>query len=435
MTAIRELRQKRAALVEKARHLVDICDGEARSMNEAEVRDYEGFMDEIDSIGADIERREQLQDLSEEMGGMNRHGDGDDVVDTNIGMSKREMARYSIVRAIRAAGNRDWRGAELEKEASEAFAQRVGIDPQGFWIPQDMLQHRDLVVGTTTAGGYLVDTDLQAQSFIEMLRNKMVLRTAGAQYLGGLVGDVAIPKQTAGGTAYWVAESGAPTESQQTVGQVALTPHTLGAYTDISRKLLKQASLDVEMFVRNDLASLLAIAIDLAGLHGTGADNQPTGVAATSGIGSVAGGTNGLAPTWAHIVNLETEVAVDNADVGALSYITNPKVRGKLKTTAVGTDQRMVWEKGPDPLNGYPAHVSSQVSSTLTKGSSSGVCSAIFFGNWADLVIGMWGGLDVLVDPYTGSTTGTRRVVALQDVDVAVRHAQSFAAMLDALTS
>jgi hypothetical protein len=88
-------------------------------------------------------------------------------------------------------------------------------------------------------------------------------------------------------------------------------------------------------------------------------------------------------------------------------------------------------------VNGYPFHVTNQVSSTLTKGSGTGVgvCSAIFFGNWADLIIGMWGGLDILVDPYTGGTAGTVRVIALQDVDVAVRHAESFAAMLDALTA
>jgi hypothetical protein len=79
--------------------------------------------------------------------------------------------------------------------------------------------------------------------------------------------------------------------------------------------------------------------------------------------------------------------------------------------------------------------VSNQVSSTLTKGTAEDVCSAIFFGNWADLILGMWGGLDIMVDPYTHSTSGTMRVVALQDVDFGVRHAQSFAAMLDALTT
>jgi HK97 family phage major capsid protein len=95
----------------------------------------------------------------------------------------------------------------------------------------------------------------------------------------------------------------------------------------------------------------------------------------------------------------------------------------------------MVWEGNDTPLNGYPAYVTSQVRSNLDKGTSTGVCSAIFFGNWNDLLIGMWGALDILVDPYSNSTSGTVRIVAFQDVDIAVRHPESFAAMLDALTA
>ena len=434
MKSIRELRHERAGLIEKARQLVDSVDQQKRAMNEQESRDYDDFMAKIDEIGAEIEKREKLQSLEAELA-QNQN-------DTHIGMSRDDLRNYSLLRAIRAAANNDWRGAELEREASVATAERLGMQPQGFFVPQDWLEarsaeQRDLVVGTPTAGGNLVATDLQAQNFIEMLRNRMILRQAGARYLGGLVGDVAIPKQTGGATAYWVAESGAPTESQQAVGQVPLTPHTVGAFTDISRKLLKQSSIDVEMFVRNDLAAILGIAIDRAGLHGSGADNQPLGVAATSGIGSVVGGTNGAAPTWANIVDLETAVAVDNADIGNLACITNAKVRGVLKKTLLDATYGvgMVWPVNSREINGYTAHVTNQVADNLTKGTSVGVCSAIFFGNWADLIIGMWGGLDILVDPYTGSTSGTVRVVALQDVDVAVRHAESFAAMLDALTA
>jgi len=359
--------------------------------------------------------------------------------DPRIGMSPSETRRYSILRAISAAANHDWRGAELEREASEAVAKRIGKEPNGFYVPYDWLEseRRDLTVGTNTAGGYTVATDLLAQSFIDILRNRMAVRAAGATVMSGLQGNVAIPRQTGGATAYWVAESGAPTESQLAVDQVPLSPKTVGAYTDISRKLLLQSSIDVEAFVRRDLATVLALAIDRAALHGSGTSSEPRGIAATPGIGSVAGGTNGAAPTWENIVALETEVAVDNADVGALAYMTNAKVRGKLKTTlkTATYGDIPVWESGPNPLNGYPAFVTNQVRGDLDKGTSVGVCSAIFFGNWADLIIGMWGVLDILVDPYTGSTSGTVRVVALQDVDIAVRHAESFAAMLDALTS
>jgi HK97 family phage major capsid protein len=216
-----------------------------------------------------------------------------------------------------------------------------------------------------------------------------------------------------------------------------MQPKSVAAWTDYTRKLILQASLDVENFVRADLTAILARAVDLAGLHGLGSSNQPTGVAATSGIGSVAGGTNGAAPTNVHITQLEREVAIDNADVGSLKYITNPKVRYKLKNTLFTATygDRLVWgESREQPLNGYPALVTNQVSSALTKGSSSGVCSAIFFGNWAELLLGFWSGIDILVDPYSLSTS-SHRVVAFQDIDVAVRHAESFAAMLDALTT
>ena len=368
------------------------------------------------------------------------------VDDPLIGLTKQETQRFSFLRAIRAQAEKNWSIAPFEAECSKAVAEKLGKSPQGCFVPMDVLQQRaedlvrDLNVTTATAGGNLVATDLLSGSFIELLRNRMMVRQLGAITLAGLVGDVAIPKQTGGATAYWVAESGDPTESQQTIGQVTMAPKTVGAFTDISRKLLLQSSIDVEQFVKVDLATVLALAIDLGAINGSGASNQPTGVINTNGIGSVAGGTNGLAPAWSHIVDLETEVAIDNADVGALAYLTNAKVRGKLKQTDIGTDTgQMVWQGGNRPgegmTNGYLAAVSNQVPDDLDKGTSTGVCSAILFGNWRDLLIGMWGTLDLLVDPYTGSTSGTVRVVTLQDIDIAVRHAESFAAMLDALTA
>ncbi|MGV8823972.1 phage major capsid protein [Methylibium petroleiphilum] len=294
---------------------------------------------------------------------------------------------------------------------------------------------RDLVVGTPTAGGNLVATELLASSFIDLLVNALSVMQMGATMLSGLQGNIAIPRATGGSTGYWVAENGAPTESQQAFDQVALTPKTAGAYVDYSRRLLLQSSIAVEAFVRMDIVRTMALLIDLAGLAGTGASNQPRGVLNTSGIGSVAGGTNGLAPTWDHIVALETAVANANAPAGSLGYLTNTKVRGKLKTTQKfsGTNGQEIWQGGE--LNGAPARVSNQVPSNLTKGTSSGVCSAIVYGNWSDLLIAMWGGLDIMLDPYAGALAGTRRVIALQDVDVNVRYPVSFSSMQDALTT
>jgi HK97 family phage major capsid protein/HK97 family phage prohead protease len=362
----------------------------------------------------------------------------------DIGLTDKEVKRFSVMRAINALANvgdrAAFEAAAFEREASEAVAKKLGRSAQGIFIPME-IQKRNLVVGTGSAGGNLVETSVLGDSFIEILRNRMMVMRMGAQMLTGLTGNIAIPRQTGAATAYWVAEDNAPTESQQAFDQVAMSPKTIGAFTDISRKLLLQSSIDVEGFVQRDLASVLALGIDLACIVDSGSANQPEGILGTSGIGDVAGGTNGLAPTWQHIVELWSDVAIANADFGSTGYLTNAKVAGKLMTTekAANTAQ-FVCPGFPDAngmtnFGGARAGISNQVPSNLTKGSAAGVASAIIFGNWADLIIGQWGALDLLVDPYTGGAAGTLRVRVLQDVDIAIRHAESFSAMKDALTA
>ena len=361
-----------------------------------------------------------------------------------IGMNEQEQKRYSLLRALNFLANPNDRrareAASFELECSQAAADVRGKASQGLLIPFDILSRslvqRDLNVGTATAGGNLVATNLLSASFIDLLRNAMVIDGLGTQMLTGLVGNIAIPGQSGAATAYWVTEGNAPTESQQTIRQVTMSPKTVGAFTDISRKLILQESIGVEAFVQRDLATVIGLAIQSVAIQG-GGSNEPNGILATAGIGDVAGGTNGAAPTWANIVELESDVSVANADVGSLAYLTNARVRGRLKTTyedGPGSGIR-VWQNGDTPLNGYRAAVTNAVPSNLTKGTANGICSAIIFGNFADLMIGMWGGLDLTVDPYSNSTSGTVRVVALQDVDVAVRNAVSFSAMRDALTA
>lgn len=341
----------------------------------------------------------------------------------DVGLSAQQVNQFSFVRLIRAMGNPGVRAfqeaAGFELEACAAAARKAGASNRGFSIPTEVLRaplassQRDLNVTTATAGGNLVATDLLAGSFIDLLRNAMVMQRLGARVLTGLVGDIAIPRQTGAGTAYWVAESGAPSESQQTVDQVTMSPKTVGAYTDFSRKLMLQSSLDVEAMVRGDLAQVLALEIDRAALYGTGASNQPLGLKSATGLNTTDFGAN--APTYAEVVELETKVAADNAAVGSLSYLVNAAGRGSLKTTSKDTGSgQFLWEAG-NTVNGYRAEVSNQVES-----------NDYWFGNWADAIIGYWSGLDIMVDPYTGSTSGTIRVVALQDVDVAFRHGESF---------
>lgn len=362
-----------------------------------------------------------------------------------IGLNDKEKREYSFLRALNAAATGNWSGAGFERECAEAVAKKLGKEARGFFIPHDVLgfggQRDYLSVGLTNhTGEKTVATDLLAGSFIEMLRNSMMVRQMGCRVMAGLVGDIAIPRQTGGATAYWLTEDANATGSIQTFDQLTMTPKTVAGMTEVTRKLLQQSSIDVEALVRQDLATTLALAMDVTALHSDGTGNKPKGITGTSGIATVAIGATGGAPTYEHIVKMETEVAIDNALFGSVGYLTNAKVRGKLKTTFINTTggETPVWQRGMGDgwgeLNGYRAGVSNQVKSDLTKSSGSAL-SAIFFGNWSDLVIGMWGGLDVMVDPYTGSASGRVRVVMFQDSDLLIRHPESFSVILDAATA
>ena len=350
-----------------------------------------------------------------------------------VGLSKKEQRNYSLARGVQAMATGNWSGAELEKEASDEIAKRSGKSARGIFVPSDAnFYKRDLTQGTATAGGNLVATDMLVGSYVEALRNKSMVRQAGATVLSGLVGECVIPSQNATTTAYWVAENSAPTEGAPTYRQIAMSPKTVSAYVDVSRHLMHQSSLAIESILRKDLIDGLSSAVDLGALAGTGSSNQPTGILNQSGIGSVAIGTNGGAGTWGKVIDTWKEVAKDNADIGALSWFTSPtQVARFMQTAKVGsTDSQMIMNT-QDNLMGYNVNVTNQMPDTLTKGTSSGDCSALLFGNFNDVIIGEWGNLDIAVDPYSLSTIGATRITSFYDIDIAVRHAESFSAIQD----
>ena len=333
---------------------------------------------------------------------------------TDIGLTDKEVKSYSFVRAIKAQLDPAFaREAGFEMEVSRAAAQKAGVTPRGVYVPHEVLV-RGLEAGGSSNGQNFVQTSVLAGSFIELLRSKMVLSSLGATFLTGLNGSIAIPRQTGGATAYWVAEATAPTVSVQTMDQLALSPKTLGTYTDFSRKLILQSSVDVENFVRADLAQTLALAIEKKALYGNtaAAAAEPTGIANTASINTIDIPAN--TPTFANVVAMEAAVETYNALLGNLAYLAAPNVKGNMKVTSVDSGSgRFIWEG--NTVNGYRA----EASSTVTAGD-------IFFGNWADLVIGTWGGLDLTTDPFALATHGGVRVIALQSVDVGVRHSRSF---------
>ncbi len=332
-----------------------------------------------------------------------------------IGLTEKESRSFSFLRAINYLANPTDRAAReaaaFEIEASEAAADKLGRASRGITIPVDVMR-RDLNVGTATAGGNLVETELDSANFIDLLRNASALDQAGATVLTGLSGNVNIPRQSGAATAYWVAESGSPTESQQTIDQVALTPKTCGAFTDFSRKLMIQSSIDVENMVRTDLARVLALEIDRVGLYGSGSSNQPLGLKDTTGVLTEDFAAN--TPTFAEVVALESDVSGANALLGSPVYVMNAAMAGSLKTATKDSGSGQFILQGGE-VNGYRAVISNQVAS-----------NDLWFGNFSDLIIAYFSGLDLMVDPFTGSTSGTVRVVALQDVDIAARHGASF---------
>ena len=349
-----------------------------------------------------------------------------------VGLSNKENRDYSIVKAIKAMTTGNWSGAELEKEASDEITRKTGKTPRGIFIPSDLRWKRDLIQGVAGDGGNLVATNLLAGSFIEALRANMVVKQAGALFLSGLVGEVAIPAQNAVNSASWVAENAAVTEVNTTYRQVTMSPKTLGTFTDISRHLMHQSTPAIETIVRNDIIKTLSNEVDKKAIQGAGTSNTPTGILSTSGIGAVAMGTNGDQGTWAKVVETWKEVATDNANIGALAWVTSPlQISRFMSTVKVATSDSVMIMNDQNKLMGFNVFSTTNSPDNLTKGTASGTCSALTFGNFNDLIVGEWGSLDISVDPYTNAAKGGTRIIGLYDVDVAVRHAESFAAIKD----
>lgn len=366
--------------------------------------------------------------------------------DFDIGMSEAERRRYSLVRALNAHMTGNWREAGLEREVSVELARRMGRDSNGFFMPTDlpMMREAGYYVGTPTQGGNLVKTDLLMGSFIDILRNKAAVMQLGATFLPGLVGKVEIPRQSGVSATQWIQETGTVTGSNATFDKVALDMKTIAAKSFVSRNMLRQVTMSVENFVRNELATSIALAIDLAALSGSGSGSEPKGLASQTGILTVEGGTNGAAITFDHLIDMETKVADANADGTSMAYLANAVTIGALKKIK-DANNNYIWKPIvgasrnaiPGEVNGYPVARSNQARKNLTKGTSSGVCSEIFFGNWADLLIGEWGVLEILPNPYSAAAydNGGLEIRALQSVDIAVRHPESFCRMADVLVN
>lgn len=369
-------------------------------------------------------RQATIDDLESRIAGQPVSGTGDRHLDAEI------RSGFSIVRAIAAQVPGLTVDAGREREISTEVARRSGRTFQGIAVPLAALEQRVQVTSSDPAGGYLVATDHRADQYIDLLRTLPAVRRMGARILSGLTGNVEIPRQTGASTGGWVGENQALTASDMAFGAMSMTPSHAGCLTEFSRNMLQQSSPDIEALVRRDFAAELARVLDVAAINGSGVSAQPQGILGTTGIGNVALGANGGALTADSLIDLMSQVADDNAESGNLQFLTNTKVRAKAAKLKDGAENYLGLNK---VFQEMPRTISNNVPSTLTKGSSGAVCSAVIYGNWSDLLIGIWAELDILVNPYetTAYTKGNVQVRAMLTCDIAARHPESFAAIQD----
>ncbi|OZI06596.1 phage major capsid protein [Siphonobacter sp. BAB-5385] len=373
---------------------------------------------------------------------------------------QRDLDQFSLGRVIRSK----LKGTALSGIDAEVIeegfneARTNGINPEGNVVlpyglfvrskdGADMIQaglvsRRDMTAtGQTTAagdqGGQLITTSIG--KFYQSLYNKIVLQSMGATFMTGLTGNIALPRFVDNDDPNWKAENADADKLNPTIVTPVLSPKRLAAYVDISNQLLNQSEINIDLTVRTYLINKLSSKFDAAGINGSGANNQPRGILQTAGIGAVfAGGAvsnatnaNGAAVTWKDVVNLYKEIAIDNADLGRLGYLLNPKVVAAMQVTPkIEGSDRFIMEEGANTLNGFKIGVTNNVPSNITKGTTTNA-SASIFGNWQDFWMGIWGGVDILVNPYSLDTKGETRINAALYGDCAVARPESFAAIKD----
>lgn len=339
---------------------------------------------------------------------------------------QKEVQKYSFREAIAYATNPTFlnsskRGfyAEMNQEA-EREAKNAGVTLQGgtgITIPTKVLN----AVSTGANRDDLVPETF-SDSFIDKLNERTVMVGMGAEMLDGLTGDLKFSRETNAPSFVWEGENDENLESTPNFDHVKLSPKRGGTFVDISNQLMKQTSGAVERRIQNQLINTVQRGLERTAIMQTNA-SAPQGIFDLASADLT--GENGVVTDFYDlVVDLESEVAVSNADIGSLGYYTNAKVRGKLKKTRVDAGSGIhVFDDGM--INSYPVGVSNLMPNDLTSGTGNDL-SGIIYGNFNDLVFGMWGGLEILVDPYTQGTKGVTRLVLNVYSDVAVLRGDSF---------
>jgi len=330
-----------------------------------------------------------------------------------LGMSGQDVRQYRLMRAINAAATGDWKAAGFERQVSLAIAEEVGRDARGFYVPHEVLLSRRDVEKASGKGAELVATTLMAEAFIDVMRARALVGQLGAVILPGLIGDVDIPRKAAGASFYWLGEKVDVTVSELALQTVPLTPKTVAGAVPVTRRMRKQSSLAVEQLLRDDLTDGIAVQIDQKLIAGDGTGNTPVGIMSATGVGSEVVPVGGI--DWPTLVAMETDVRSANiVGPGSFAYLTTPAGRGAAKTTEKSDGTGLYLMEGGE-INGYRAEDSTNVPA-----------NAWIFGDWAQVLIGMWGVIDVQVDTAALAARDGLVVRVFQDLDTALRLPAAF---------
>jgi HK97 family phage major capsid protein len=364
-------------------------------------------------------------------------------------LTDKQRKEYSLARLVRSATVAALRQHEMvdrdyKYEHEDCFERDISSSiynalPEAIrtqadvWFPTDVgffHQRAGLDSKTATKGGELVFT--KPLSWIDLLYPQSAVLRAGASFLSGVPLPASYPRATGGAAATFVDENpgAGVADNDPLFNQLPLVQRTLMATSSFTRQLLIAASTPVDLLVGRILAGRHAEAIDKHAIDGSGVTPFPRGILNTSGVGVVAVGTDGGVPTWANVVELETAVGDANGETGQVGYISTPGLRGKLKTVERASGSGFVWDG--NQMNGAPAFASTTVPSTLTKGTSAGVCHALLFGAWPELIVAEAGAVGLLVDPFALKKRGMIEITSFQICDIALRHPAAFALIADA---
>ncbi|MCC6611176.1 MAG: phage major capsid protein [Burkholderiales bacterium] len=423
----RDLLERRAVIVAEMRGITEKPAGAGGDLSAEQSAKFDSLKGELEGIEKRIDRQRLIDEAERRMAGQQIAGSGDSRLDDELRTFSLRRAICSMVPDLAAQVD-----SGRERELSAELARRAGRPFQGVAVPMSVF-HRPIEKRTITSaqaspdagGSNIVGTDHRGDLYIDALRARLVVRRLGARVLSGLMGNVDIPKLSASATSGWVAEDSALTSVDPTFAKVQLTPKNAGALAEFSRNVLLQSSPDVEQLLRSDFAAILANALDVAAINGSGG-TDPTGILNTSSVDT---STVAAPLTWAKVLQLIE--LVENANAEGNGWVTTPGVVRLLRSTAkvTSTDSVMIMQER-DSLAGYPLQATQNVPRTL---GSPATDHALIFGNWADLLIGFWSELDVLVNPYetTAYSKGNVKIRAMMTCDIAVRHAESFAACVD----